>query len=310
MGELFDPASGTWSLADNLIDPRSGQAAILLPNKHVLLAGVTAELYTEAPKEPSLLNISTRLHIAEGDNAMIGGFIITGSGLKIALVRGLGPSIGVPGALADPVVEVHGGSGELLATNDNWNDADSQQQIMNSGLAPENELESALWGTINPGAYTAIVRGNNNGSGIGLFEVYDLDDGSVSRLGNISTRGFVETGDRVLIGGFISGGGGEGGEVTLLFRATGPSIAVPNALSDPTLELRDSNGALINANDNWKVRSDGTSQQAEIEATTIPPVNDFESALLITVGPGSYTAIVSGNNGATGIGLVELYRLQ
>ena len=314
--ELYDPASGTWSLTGSLDNAREDHTATLLPSGKVLVAGgavfglpTSAELYTEAPKAPALLNISTRVLTQTGDNAMIGGFIITGIDPKTVIIRGIGPSLAVPGALSDPVIEVHDSSGELLVANDNWNDATSRQQIIDSGLAPTNDLESALWGTINPGAYTVVVRGNNGGTGVGLFEVYDLDSGAASRLANVSTRGFVQTGDDVLIGGFISGAGAEGGTTTLLIRAIGPSIPVPDALADPTLELRDGNGVLKYSNDNWKVRSDGSSQQAEIEATTIPPTNDLESAILITVGPESYTAIVRGKDGTSGLALVEVYRL-
>src|SRR5262249_7115928 len=160
----------------------------------------------------------------------------------------LGPSLAVPGALADPVIEVHGGSGELISTNDNWNDATSQPEIADSGFGPGDGFGSALWGAIKSGAYTVVNCGYNGWAGVGLFEVYDLDDGAVSRLGNISTRGLVQTGNRVLIGGFISGGGDEGGTVTLLLRAIGPSIPAPNVLADPTLELHDGNGTLIDSN--------------------------------------------------------------
>jgi hypothetical protein len=257
-----------------------------------------------------LLNISTRLRVEAGDNAMIGGFIITGIEPKTVIVRGIGPSLGIPGALADPVIEVHGASGELLATNDNWQDATSRQQIMDSGLAPTNDLESALWGIINPGAYTVVVRGNNGGTGLGLFEVYDLDNAAAARLANVSTRGFVQTGDDVLIGGFISGAGAEGGTATVLVRGLGPSISVPGALADPTLELRDGNGSLVDSNDNWKVRPDGSSQQAAIEATTIPPTQDLESAIVTVVGGARYTAILRGKNSTSGLGLVEVYRLH
>ena len=250
-------------------------------------------------------NISTRLSVGTGNNAMIGGFIITGTQPKTVIVRGIGPSLPVPGALADPVIEVHGSSGELLATNDNWNDADTRQQIIDSGLAPANDLESALYGVINPGAYTVVVRGNNNATGVGLFEVYDLDGTSDSKLGNISTRGFVDTGDNVMIGGTIIIGSTP---TTMLLRAMGPSLTnfgVSNALQDPTLELHDGNGALIAVNDNW--RSD---QEAEIIATTIPPSNDLESAIVRDLVPGNYTSIVLGKNNTTGVAVVEAYALQ
>ncbi|HWM23709.1 MAG TPA: choice-of-anchor Q domain-containing protein [Chthoniobacterales bacterium] len=253
----------------------------------------------------TLANISTRLRVGTGDNVMIGGFIITGTEPKTVVVRGLGPSLPLSGALADPVIEVHGPSGEVLGTNDNWNDALTRQQITDSGLAPVNDLESALWGTINPGAYTVVVRGTNNTTGIALFEVYDLDQTADSKLGNISTRGFVDTGDNVMIGGVILVGSAP---ARVLFRAIGPSltnVGVPNALGDPILELYDANGGVIVVNYNWR-----DDQEAEILATGIPPPNDLESAIVRDFAPGNYTAIVRGLNNTTGTALVEAYDLN
>jgi uncharacterized delta-60 repeat protein len=251
---------------------------------------------------PIFGNISTRARVETGDNAMIGGFIITGTQPKTVIVRGIGPSLSVPGALADPVIEVHGSSGELLGSNDNWRNDPNQQHVIDSGLAPSNELESALWGIINPGSYTVVLRGKNDTTGIGVFEAYDLDQTADSQLANVSTRGFVQTGDNVLIGGVIVLGQYPR---RVIVRAIGPSLSVAGRLGDPTLELHDSNGALIVANDNW--RSD---QEAEIIATTIPPSNDLESAIVRSLTPGNYTAIVRGVNNTTGIAVVEAYGLN
>ena len=165
---------------------------------------------------------------------------------------------------------------------------------------------------IDPGAYTVILTGNNGGTGVGLVEVYDLDRTVDTNLANISTRGFVDTGDNVMIGGFIVGGGSPTGTAQIVVRAVGPSLSaagIAGTLADPTLELRDDNGTLLDSNDNWKTRPDGSSQQAEIEATTIPPTNELESALLRTLAPGNYTAIVRGISNTTGVGLVEAYHL-
>lgn len=253
----------------------------------------------------TLANISTRLRVQTGDNAMIGGFIITGTERKTVIVRGIGPSLPIPGALADPVIEVHGSAGQLLATNDNWNDSLTRQQIIDSGLAPTNDLESALWGIIDPGAYTVVVRGNNNGTGIGLFEVYDLDPMVDSKLANVSTRGFVETGNNVMIGGAILKGTAP---ARVLFRAMGPSLTnfgVANALQDPVLELHDGNGELIAINYDWR-----DDQEAQIIATGLPPSNNKESAIVRDLFPGNYTAIVRGNNNTTGVALIEAYELN
>jgi hypothetical protein len=262
----------------------------------------------------NLLNISTRMRVLTGDQALIAGFIVTGTDPKRGLLRGIGPSLtGVGVTLSDPTLELHQGS-STLATNDNWkiNDQTGQSQeveIRATGIPPTNDLESAILAMLSPGAYTAILAGKNGGTGVGLVELYDLAQGANSKLANISTRGFVDTGNNVMIGGLIVGGGA-GGIDRVLVRALGPSIPVAGALADPTLELHDGNGTTIATNDNWKMRPDGTSQQAEIEATTIPPTNDLESALVQTLPLGNYTAIVQGKNNTTGIGLVEAYSLQ
>jgi hypothetical protein len=211
-------------------------------------------------------------------------------------------------------LELHQGS-TTLATNDNWkiNDQTGQSQeadIRATTIPPTNDLESAIVMTLSPGAYTAILAGKNGGTGVGLVEVYDLAQAANSKLANISTRGFVDSGDNVMIGGLIVGGGSGGGTATVIVRALGPSVPVAGALGDPTLELRNGSGMLVDSNDNWKTRPDGSSQQAAIEATTIPPTNDLESALVQTLVPGNYTAIVRGKNNTTGVGLVEVYQLS
>jgi N-acetylneuraminic acid mutarotase len=313
-GELYDPASGEWSTVTTLITARENHTATLLHNGPVLVAGgfngnhnlASAELYRRTPT--SLLNISTRVNVQTGDKVLIGGFIITGTDPKTLVVRGIGPSLQVPGALADPTIEVHGPSGQLLATNDNWKGATTSQQITDSGLAPSNDLESALWGVIDPGTYTVILKGKDGESGVGSVEVYDLDPTSDSSLANISTRGFVDAGDNVMIGGLIVGGGSQSGVAQVVVRALGPSIPVTGTSANPTLELHDENGNAIAFNDDWKTRPDGGSQQAEIEATKVPPSNDLESAMVRTLAPGSYTAIVRGKD-TTGIGMVEFYHL-
>jgi hypothetical protein len=251
---------------------------------------------------PTFGNISSRSRVETGDNAMIGGFIITGTQSKTVVVRGIGPSLSVPGALADPVIEVHGSSGELLATNDNWRNDPNQQHVIDSGLAPGNELESALWGIIDPGSYTVVLRDKNGAAGIGVFEAYDLDQTADSQLANVSTRGLVQTGDNVLIGGVIVLGQNPR---RVIVRAIGPSLSVTGRLEDPTLELHDGNGGLIVANDNWR-----TDQEAEIIATTVPPSHDLESAIVRNLAPGNYTAVVRGASNSTGIAVVEAYGLD
>jgi hypothetical protein len=263
---------------------------------------------TGGPTPLQLLNISTRLQVLTDANVLIGGFIITGPVSKSVLVRAIGPSLsnfGVIGALADPTLELHEPDGTVL-TNDNWKDS-QQAEIEATGLPPSDDLESAIVETLAPGAYTAIVAGKDNTTGIGLVEAYDLDQPVESELANISTRGFVDTGDNVMIGGFIIGPDGLG-DATVLVRGIGPSLTdfgVAGALQDPTLELHDASGNTLMTNDDWK-----ETQQTEIEATGLAPTDDRESAILSTLAPGAYTAIVRGALDTTGVGLVEIYHLE
>ena len=247
-------------------------------------------------------NISTRSNVGTGDDVLIGGFIVTGTEPKEVIARAIGPSLMVNGKLADPILELHDSAGVKIATNDNWQNATNKQAIINSGLAPSDDMESAVLRTLDPGVYTTIVRGVGGTTGLALVEIYDLDRTVDSKLGNISTRGMVGTGDDVLIGGVIIQGDVES---NLLVRAIGPSLAddgVSGTLQDPVLELYDANGDLVTSNDDWK----GT-QQAEIEATGLAPTRDAESAILKALSPDNYTAIVRGKNDSTGIALVEVY---
>ena len=254
-----------------------------------------------------LLNISSRLQVQTGENVLIGGFIITGTDPKKVIVRGIGPSLanfGVPGALADPTLELHGPGAFVTITNDNWR-SDQQAEIEATGLQPTNDLEAAIVGTLpaNNSGYTAIVRGKDNTTGVGVVEAYDLDTAANSKLGNISTRGLVETGDDILIGGFIAGNG----LTRVIIRAIGPTLAnfgITNPLLDPTLELHDSSGTTIAMNDDWQ-----TAQESEIIATGLPPGDPRESAIVSTLPPGSYTAVVRGKNNTTGIAVVEVYNI-
>jgi hypothetical protein len=261
-----------------------------------------------APGRP--VNVSTRLQVGTGDNALIGGFIMRGPSPKRLVIRGVGPSTGLSGALADPVLELHNGAGATIASNDNWGDAANKQELIDTGLAPASPNESAILTTVpsdpNNAFYTAIVRGANNATGIGLVEVYDVDSGPGSTLLNISTRGRVDVDPNALIGGFILGGTES---KRILVRAIGPSLAaagVPSPLSDPKLELRDSNGALLDSNDDWGL----SPNQAEIQASGLAPTNPKESAVVRILSAAPYTAIVRGVNNTTGVGSVEVYQLN
>ena len=259
-----------------------------------------------------LANISTRAVVGAGDDALIGGFIVRGDTPKRLILRAIGPSLGDAGlknVLADPVLEVHDGTGALIASNDNWQDDPNSQAVSEAGIAPADPNESAILLTLPASSdglgYTALVRGADGGSGVGLVEVYDVDPSPGSSVLNISTRSDVQTGDDVLIGGFIVFGTGS---QDVLVRAIGPSLAaagVPDSLGDPTLTLYDAQGAQIDFNDDWQ----DNPAKDQIEATTIPPNDPKESAVLDTLAPGSYTAIVRGAADTTGTALVEVYAL-
>ncbi len=257
-----------------------------------------------------LANISTRMRVGIGQNVLIGGFMIRGSQSKTLVVRAIGPSLaaaGVTGVLADPALEVHDAAGGIIASNDDWHDGAQASQIQQSGLGPTDPLEAAILVTLSPGNYTAVVSGYNNTTGNGLVEVYEMD-ANATRLINISTRGRVGNANEPMIGGLITEGGTS---KRVIIRALGPSLgtgpeAVTGVLSDPVLELRDASGNLVASNDDWG----NGSQVSEVLATTIPPVNALESAIVATLGGGNYTAIVRGADGASGVALVEVFDLD
>jgi hypothetical protein len=247
--------------------------------------------------------------VQTGANVGIGGFIITGSAPKHLLLRGIGTSLtplGVENALADPVLELHGPVGFATITNNNWRDDPVQEAaIIATGIPPTSNLEAALDVTLLPGAYTAIISGNNNGTGVGLIEIYDLSPAVPAKLANISTRAFVGTGNEIMIAGFILGG--NSGDDHLIIRGIGPSLTalgVPGALADPALELRDLNGTVVISNNDWQ---DDPAAAGEITAAGLAPAHPLESAVTVALSPGLYTALLSGVQNGTGTGLVEVY---
>jgi hypothetical protein len=256
-----------------------------------------------------LANISTRGNVGVDNDVLIGGFIVRGTQPKKMILRAVGPSLashGVIGAMANPTLELHDSTGAMMATNDDWQNSGQANEIDASGLAPANPLESAIVATLQPGNYTTILRGVNNTTGIALVEGYELDS-TTTRLVNISTRGHVGVGDDVLIGGFIVTGSSK----QLIVRAIGPSLAIgpnplPGALVNPVLELHDNMGNLLSSNDDWV----NSPQHVAIVASGLAPSHPLESAIMATLSPGNYTAIVRGVSNTTGIGLVEVYDLD
>jgi phospholipase/lecithinase/hemolysin len=304
----------------NITDPSQGDSSVnpdtylfwddLHPTTagHFQIANEANRLLSGAVIAPGkALNVSTRANVGTGENVAIGGFIVTGSQPKRVIIRGIGPSLtanGVSGALADPVLELHNSTGALLTANDNWKDT-QEVEIEATTVAPPNDAESAIVQTLSPGNYTAILRGKNDTAGVGLIEVYDLDSAGDANLANVSTRGQVGLNENVMIGGFIVG---SGGDATVVIRAIGPSLTsagIVAPLLDPTLEFHDGNGALIGLNDNWK-----DTQPSAIQAAQLAPPDNRESAIVASVPPGNYTAVVRGKNNTTGVALVEVYRVQ
>jgi hypothetical protein len=260
-----------------------------------------------APTPTRLLNISTRLLTGSGENVAIGGFIVTGDGSKTVLIRGLGPSLSAffTNPLQDPALELHQES-LVIASNDDWQDTPNLAQLP-SGFEPADSREAIIIETLSAGPYTVIQSSKDIAGGIGLLEIYDLDSTGETALANISTRGLVQTGNEIMIGGFILGGETE--QSTVVVRAIGPSLTsfgISNALADPTLELHDGDGSLIRDNDNWK---DVPAQADDLMARGFAPGNDLEPAIVATLPPGPYTAIVAGKGGGIGVALVEVYHV-
>ena len=276
---------------------------------HFQLAKTAFDAMTNPPPSPSKAqNISTRVFVDTGERISIAGFIVNGDIAKKVLIRGIGPSLaasGVPTPLANPTLTLFDNSGNVMMTNDDWKNSPDAAEIMSSGLAPTDDRESAIIATLAPGQYTAQLAGKDNGAGNGVVEVYDLQSSTSATLANLSTRGYVGSGDNVMIGGIIIG---NGDSPIMVFRAMGPSLAnagIVNPLMDPTLTLYDGNGSQIAFDDDWQIP-----QVQAVRAVNLVPPDSRESVIVSAfLSPGQYTAIVRGKNNATGVALVESYRI-
>ena len=307
---VFDPTVGTATgFATGIVNPvdlHVGPDGAL----YYLAQGSGGQVFRVSALPAQALNISGRARVEAGQGVVISGFIVTGSTPKRVGVRALGPSLanfGIPGPLADPIIQLNRGDGSLVMVNDNWKNT-QQAEITAAGLAPSDDREAALIATLPTGNYTAVVSGKNGGTGVALAEVYDLDQAADSRLANISTRATVGTGSNVLIGGFITGS--KIGATRVAIRALGPSLqqfGIANPLPDPWLALYDANGTLLASDDNWQTHPN---QAAAIASYGLVPPNNLESVIAISLAPGRYTAIVTDKNNQTGIGLIEIYDEQ
>jgi WD40 repeat protein len=264
------------------------------------------------PLVPRVGNISTRTFVGTGDNVPIAGFVITGRDPKKIVLRAIGPSLGGAGIsmpLPDPYLELHDGAGVVVASNDNWKES-QEDEINRSGLAPADEREAVIIKSLSPGSYTAVMRGANSSTGIGVVEVYDLEPNAISKVANISTRGFVGTGEQLMVGGVIVRSVGDPSNPTprqLLVRGLGPSLSqfnVPNPLQDPILEIHDSNGTTTGINDDWKIP-----RESDIRSTGLAPNDNREAAIFLQLVPGNFTALLRGKNNTTGAGIIEVFAL-
>jgi len=262
---------------------------------------------TFAPGAASIGNMSSRVAVGSGDNVAIAGFIVRGAPVKKVLLRGIGPSLTmVPGNLPDPVLELFNGQGVSIVRNDNWRDSLQANAIAATGLAPMNDKESAILQMLGDGNYTAVLSGAGGATGIGLAEIYDLELGSGSKLANLSTRGFVQTGDKILIGGVIVSGSAA---QHVVVRAIGPDLSnfkVPTPLQNPFLQILDANGNQAGVNDNYR----DAGQTTELAQVGLTPGDDRDAAIIIDLSPGNYTALVTGVSNSTGNALVEVYNLS
>ena len=307
----------TGYVSGNPISDRATYRATTLANTHVTPGtyvwkwgkganqNFTLKTLPAIPPATNITNISARASVQTDQGVTIAGFIVSGTDPKQVVIRGLGPTLtnfNVTGVLADPTLGLYDGSGTPIFSNNDWKNT-QQAEIQATGLAPSFDVESAILITLQPGNYTAILSGNNGTTGVGLVEVYDIATGAVAELTNVSTRGFVGTDEAVMIGGFIT----SGGSTQVVVRGLGPTLTqfgVSAVLADPVITLVDGNGMVVKTNDNWK-----NTQQVAIQATGLALPNDLESAMVVPVAAGNYTAILSGNGGGTGIGLVEVYKL-
>jgi Big-like domain-containing protein len=286
----------------------SGDGAYRAGSSAALAQDVTA-VQPPPADPPRLGNISTRAGVLTGEDVMIAGFVVGGSTPKTVAITATGPSLaafGVANPLADPQLTLVRSSDQaVVAGNDDWQADASSPQLQASGFAPTDAREAGLLVTLPPGAYTAIVSGAGGGTGVAVVGVFEVDHPELP-LVNISTRSNVRTGEDVMIGGFVVQGSGP---QTVVITATGPSLAafgIAHPLADPTLTLvRSSDQAPIAANDDWQ----SAPNAADIRASGFAPADAHESAIMVTLDPGAYTAIVSGANGATGVGVVAAFRV-
>ncbi|HEY1582154.1 MAG TPA: hypothetical protein VGF73_03530, partial [Chthoniobacterales bacterium] len=258
---------------------------------------------------PQSLNISTRGLVGPDQGALIGGFIVTGLEPKTVILRALGPSLGnagLTGTLPDPSITLYDAVGHALASNDNWQTDPGASEIIGDGLAPSNPAEAALRITLQPGTYTAVVTGKNSTPGIGLVEVYDVSPTTASKLGNLSTRGNVGRDADQLIAGFIVGSFDSS---TVVIRALGPSLGaagIDAPLVDPSFTVYDQNGSILGGNDDWR----DDPNVSDLEQNQFAPLDEAEAATILHLPVGAYTAVTTGADGGTGIGLVEVYNLE
>jgi hypothetical protein len=301
-----DEASAGTRLAEPVGAAIHGYGATMSGNKTPTGEAMTGLADSYLRPLAKALNFSTRGTVGTGENVLIQGFSVGGDRPAKVLLRAIGPSLGseLTHPVADPVISLYDSGGSLLAWNDDWKSL-QESEIEATAIAPTEDKEAAILIELQPGLYTALMSGKSTALGVGLVEIYDLSDDDLTDLQNVSTRGLVGVGNNVMIGGLIVG---PGQSPTIIARAIGPTLGalgIQNPLEDPLLELRDSNGALVESNDNWK-----DSNEVGVTATAIAPADERESAIVRQLAPGNYTTVLRGNNNTAGIALVEIYRSE
>lgn len=315
--------SGGGSQAGNYVCLIENSSGSVVSSPSTLTVSPTADI-------GRLTNVSCRALAGTDSSTLIAGFIVGGSGTSGAeplLIRGAGPALvpfDVPGTLPDPELQLFStaSGGDLLATNTGWGGstdvANAAASVGAFAWSSPSSLDSALLETLAPGPYTANISGKAGDSGVALAEVYDTTpDGTFTpsspRLVNVSARVRVGTGGNILIAGFIVGGSTS---ATVLIRASGPALApfgVSGVLPDPQLQLYQSNGdgtsTLLDSNNGWGGSAQIATEAAGVGAFSWGVAPTADSALLVTLPPGIYTAQVSGANSDTGIALVEVYQV-
>jgi len=311
--QLVDAGTYTVSVETPLGETRSASAVVTVSP-------------TSKSTGTRLANLSTRGVVGNGNRALIVGFVIAGNESRRVLVRAVAPTLAAPpfnlsGTISDPVLDVTNSSAVTVASNDDWHaggaEAELQAAFSVIGAFPllDGSADAAVITTLPPGSFTAAISSKSGTEGLAIVEAYDLDGTAdeSNRLINLSTRGFVGTGDQIMIAGFVVSGTGPRKYILRGVGDTLKDFGVPEGyLDDTTLELYDSTGALLRKTDDW---DSPAFFQPELTAAftaagAFQLTDRQESAMLLTLHPGTYTIHLAGFENSTGLALAEIYEVS